>query len=420
MALAGKDIKVKPTESRKAKKKGAVPLVNRQADIKRPGNSSQSPPTGMPHELQQLTLDVFKTVFTEKFGQALNPVIQEVKQHLFNRDFASAFGREDFRDAYAMRWSPSRALAYLHIFSSLQGFLSELYPPLEAAHHARSDRDEDYRPISNGKAPLHPNQPLSTPQGDVSKSRKIVCLGGGAGAELVALAGVLHSINRSGKKSESAKADATLSLEVVLLDIADWSSVIARLHTGLTSLPVAPGYSVNATTSTSASVVSRDTFQVECVQQDLLKMDVSELGSLLEGCCLVTLMFTLNELYSTSIRATTSLLLSMTCVMQKGSLLLVVDSPGSYSTVDIGRGVKSGAVDAPKQPTTQKKYPMLWLLDHTLLAAADVDNTKPASKERQWEKLDGSESKWFRLPQGLLYPIDIEDMRYQYHLYRRL
>ena len=414
MALAGKDGRVKLNESRKAKKNGAVPLANKQVDMKGLTNGSQRPQTGVPFELQQLILDVFKTVFTEKFGESLNPVIQEVKQLLFNRDFTRAFGKEDFLNAYAMRWSPSRALAYLHIFSSLQDVLSHLHSLPETAHQAVLNRNE-----SDGNTPIHLNQPFTTAQDGFFESRKIVGLGGGAGAELVALAGFLYNINQSGEKADGAKANATLSLDVVLVDIADWSSVIARLQTGLTSIPAASGSSVNDMKSTSASLISRDTFRIKFVQQDLLKMDVSQLGSLLEGCCLVTLMFTLNELYSTSISATTNLLLSMTCVMQQGSLLLVVDSPGSYSTINIGRNMKSH-VEAPKQSTTQKKYPMLWLLDHTLLAAADVGSAKPAGNESQWEKLDGSEGKWFRLPQGLDYPINIEDMRYQLHLYRRL
>ena len=420
MAPAGKHGKVKLIEGGKAKKHGVIPLINKQIDKQGLDNGRQRPHTDMPRELQQLILDVFKEVFNKKFDQSLNPVIQEVKQHLFNRDFTSAFGKESFLDAYAIRWSPSRALAYLHIFSSLQGFLSDLHSPSETAHHAVLDRNELSLKNLDGKIPIHSNHSFANSQDRGSTSMKVVSLGGGAGAELVALAGFLHSINHSGEKSDTAKAGETLSLDVVLVDIADWSSVIARLHTGLTSTPIASSYSANATKSTSASLVSKDTFRVGSVQQDLLKMDLSQLGSLLQGCCLVTLMFTLNELYSTSISATTNLLLSMTCIMQQGSLLLVVDSPGSYSTVDVGRDVKSRAVEVPRQSAAQKKYPMLWLLEHTLLAAADVGSTKPAGREKQWEKLDGSESKWFRLPQGLGYPIDIEDMRYQFHLYKRI
>ena len=38
----------------------------------------------------------------------------------------------------------------------------------------------------------------------------------------------------------------------------------------------------------------------------------------------------------------------------------------------------------------------------------------------KWEKVVDEESKWFRLPPGLRYPIELENMRYQIHLYRRL
>ena len=126
------------------------------------------------------------------------------------------------------------------------------------------------------------------------------------------------------------------------------------------------------------------------------------------------LMFTLNELYSTSISATTNLLLGMTMLLEAGALLLVVDSPGSYSTVNIGK------VTETANEGSEKKYPMNWLLDHTLLEAASIGSSKRSKGEAQWKKLDESQSKWFRLPQSLNYPIDLEDMRYQFHLYQRV
>ena len=78
---------------------------------------------------------------------------------------------------------------------------------------------------------------------------------------------------------------------------------------------------------------------------------------------------------------------------------MVVDSPGSYSTVTING--------------SEKKYPMQWLLDHTMLSTKATAGTA-------WEKVASDESKWFRLPEGLQYPIKLENMRYQFHLYRRL
>ena len=35
-----------------------------------------------------------------------------------------------------------------------------------------------------------------------------------------------------------------------------------------------------------------------------------------------------------------------------------------------------------------------------------------------WEKLESADSVWFRLAEGLRYPIPLENMRYQMHLYR--
>jgi 25S rRNA (uracil2843-N3)-methyltransferase len=93
--------------------------------------------------------------------------------------------------------------------------------------------------------------------------------------------------------------------------------------------------------------------------------------------------------------------------MPKGAILLVVDSPGSYSTINL-----NGA---------EKKYPMQWLLDHTLLEQASSDAKESAHADgAKWEKVHEEESRWFRLDASLAYPIDLENMRMQVHLYRRL
>jgi 25S rRNA (uracil2843-N3)-methyltransferase len=78
---------------------------------------------------------------------------------------------------------------------------------------------------------------------------------------------------------------------------------------------------------------------------------------------------------------------------------------------------------------------MHWLLDHTLLKVAasaslgaEEENGQSEAKDKRareqecprWEKLKEEESTWFRLPEGLNYPLELEDMRYQLHLYRRL
>ncbi len=178
---------------------------------------------------------------------------------------------------------------------------------------------------------------------------------------------------------------------------------------------------------------------------------------------LVTLLFTLNELYTAAgVGPTTAFLRRLSAAACPGTLLLVVDSPGSYSEAAVGRGGGAGG--------EKRRYPMQWLLDHTLLRQdppglgrgrgreengarrrekgtvqeegkeeeeeeqkdpppvrsnngdddGDHDDTEAGegAPVMAWEKLESADSVWFRLADGLRYPIQLENMRYQMHLYR--
>ncbi|KAF2744924.1 hypothetical protein M011DRAFT_407500 [Sporormia fimetaria CBS 119925] len=305
--------------------------------------------------LQQALLNIFKDAFSMRFESDIQPLLQEVKGHLYNRDFLTAFGRSEYLEAYAARWSPSRALGYLQLLAQL----------------------EEIQPI------------LATKE----KPVKIVCLGGGAGAEVVALGGLLHFLHDTpehvGKPNK---------FEVVAIDIADWSPVIDQLAKSVVSEPVLSKYASAAAKEANAPLLPSDDFIVAFHRHDVLNADFSDLGPLLDGASLTTIMFTLNELYSTSVSLTQKFLLNLTARLPTGALLLVVDSPGSYSTVSLNG--------------TEKKYPMQWLLDHTLLRETRTGGAP-------WQKLAEEESKWFRLAASLRYPIELENMRFQLHLYRR-
>ncbi|KAL9001813.1 MAG: hypothetical protein Q9188_005227, partial [Gyalolechia gomerana] len=89
--------------------------------------------------------------------------------------------------------------------------------------------------------------------------------------------------------------------------------------------------------------------------------------------------------------------------------------PGSYSTVGVNGTGTDGEGKGNGNGKGGKKYPMQWLLDHTLLEAVNgVGN-----KDGKWEKVHGEESRWFRLGEELRYPISLEDLRMQVHVYRR-
>lgn len=359
----------------------------------------------LPLELQQLLLDVFSGVFSSCFNDSLPNLIQEVKQHLYNRDFINAFGKEASLEAYAMRWSPCRALAYADLLYSSPKISAALTTGTSGLDQKspspqRAHQSEEYELI------------IKT---DGVRKLKVVCIGGGAGAELLALAGLLRCTTADSNLNLAGEEFGPRAcFDITTVDIADWSRVLGLLHTGITTAPEVSKYTSGVDSNTKRTLVDPSDLKMKFLKHDVLKTDVSQLGPLLQDCGLVTFMFTLNELYSTSMSATTNLLLAMTHLVEPGSLLLIVDSPGSYSTVSLGKALGNGGVAA------QKNYPMQWLLDHTLLEAAATGSSKRGEKDQQWEKVEECESRWFRLPDGLRYPIDLEDMRYQYHLYRRI
>lgn len=361
-------------------KKTANPAKRSEASVK-PAKEEVST---IPLELQQLLLNVFRNSFSNRFGSDLKPLLQEVKQHLYNRDFLSAFGKDEYLEAYVVRWSPSRALGYLQILGDM----------------------EDHIFVSKELGAKRNPHDL-----------KIACIGGGAGAEIVGLAGFLkllaekHAPPEDGQTKDSnsgtskkAPAPSTQPrFEVSAIDIANWSPIVASLQNAITTSPPLSKYASTTAKEANTKLLHPDSFNTESLQQDVLTMPVADLSVQLQDADLITIMFTLNELYTSSLPKTQAFLMKLTGYLQPGSLLLVVDSPGSYSTVTL-----NGA---------EKQYPMHWLLDHTLLSVPKDAKSKDESPK--WEKILTDESRWFRLPEGLKYPIDLENMRYQIHLYRR-
>ncbi len=180
-----------------------------------------------------------------------------------------------------------------------------------------------------------------------------------------------------------------------------------KLYGGLTTPPPLSAYASAAAKTANAAFVEPSRFAIAQRQHDVLALEESQLADVIAGRApavtaataaaptLVTLLFTLNELFTAAgVGRTTTLLLRLGSVVPKGSLLLVVDSPGSYSETLVGGQAR--------------RYPMQWLLHRVLTSADDC----------VWEKVASADSAWFRLADELDYPIPLEDMRYQMHLYR--
>ncbi|KAL6704316.1 hypothetical protein ACN47E_008380 [Coniothyrium glycines] len=355
---------------RKAARAAAKPKEQRKPE--NPQQDDDVSASHIPTDLQQLLVNIFRHAFSERLETDIAPLLQEVKGHLYNRDFATAFGKENYLEAYAARWSPSRALGYAEVFWNL--------------------KDQLFLAISEGS----PDSDAS----DDQSSMRVVCLGGGAGAEIVALAGVQKLL-----RSDDAAYQKKMVIDAV--DIADWSPIVSKLQSEILRAPPLSKYASAAAKAANVALLDPESISIKFTQQDVLEKNTPKSQLNLENADLVTLLFTLNELYSMSLPATQQFLLGLTATMRPGSLLLVIDSPGSYSSVTL-----NGA---------EKKYPMQWLLDHTLLKQVN-GNQKERGKDEvvKWEKVEEDVSRWFRLPEGLKYPIELENMRMQLHLYRRV
>ena len=330
--------------------------------------------TRIPPETQQLILNIFKNSFRERLDSDIQPLLQEVKGHLFDRNFKDAFGREDYLEAYAARWSPSRALGYLGVLWRMRESLNLLQATEDDTSGSEDDR---------------------------VKSWKVICLGGGAGAEIGTLGGLHRLLSDEHKERGDPQPK---NMDVVAIDSADWSKVVDQLSQHITTPPPLSNYASAAVKAANKPLAEISAFRTTFHQHDVLTMEPKILSTVLSGADLVTLMFTLNELYSASISLTQQFLLRLTDVLKPGAMLLVIDSPGSYSTVSLN--------DA------DKNYPMQWLLDHTLLA--DTSGGKAKEEVRMWEKMQEDDSRWFRLDDRLEYPIELENMRMQLHLYQRI
>ncbi|KXJ91075.1 hypothetical protein Micbo1qcDRAFT_195879 [Microdochium bolleyi] len=428
---------------------------------------------------QQRLLDIFRDSFRPALEhESFSTVLQEIKQALYERDFERAFGEPRHLEVYAARWSPTRALCYARI-------LDEMRDELEQMTQSTSDDDirSEHSDTAEGDLAEGVQEPdikeadqtlEDQPEPRPSCPLQVLAIGGGA-AEIVAFGSYMSQL------------PSDQSGHITLLDVGPWGEVVQTLHAHVTTPPVLSKYANAAAKAANAALVAPpEKFTSSFVQRDILDVGSSaeDLRGLLSSPgpatepetagavvstatgsprtaaaqpILITLLFTLNELYTTSgIGKTTKFLRNLTAVAAPGTLLLVVDSPGSYSEASVG---KEGA---------KKKYPMQWLLEHTLLesqrdaekrraAAArrrkaqekgdeqgaaegqsqdsvEGQGRQPAGEEKEdenteaavtaggvaWEKVEAHshDSVWFRMPENLRYPIALENMRYQMHVYR--
>ncbi|KAF5662894.1 hypothetical protein FHETE_7724 [Fusarium heterosporum] len=391
-------------------KKGA-PSSKPNSNSKQTSKKSNAPPEASSPALQteqeqQRLLDIFSSTFSNVLASDdFSKLLQEIKQALFNRKFAAAFGREDYLEAYAARWSPTRALCYATVFLSIKKHLDGIHVPKNETVDGETQITK-VGPVSesqtvvdsaqsNGKGHqeetqqtgMESIQDLELDSSSLQRNTALHMLSvGGCAAEHIAFASYLHTTSSDGC--------------LTLLDSGPWSTVVSLLESNTTNPPPISKYASAARQASNRALLNKEQLSLNFVQRDVLDLDVESLSA---QCAngkvpiVLTMFFTLNELYTTAgIGKTTQFLKNLGRVLAADSLVLVVDSPGSYSEAALGK--------------EKKKYPMQWLLDHTLM-----ETDTPGYS---WDKLQSDDSLWFRLPEDLSYPIPLENMRYQMHLYR--
>ena len=278
-----------PKKKNSSKTTVAVPAASSTTANDNKHNRSSLSQSNVPLELQQAILNIFSTaLFTSGLHSGMQAIVQEVKGHLFRRDFCKAFGRSDYLEAYALRWSASRALAYADILASVE--LADVWRTAQTSEHG---------------------------------TVQVTALGGGAGAELIACSAIVRLLG-------------SLCLDIRVIDIADWNSVLQRLLESATSPPKLSEHASETAKSTNSSMVLQSQLRMKFDQQDILDQSEEELTLALAASNLVTIMFTLNELFAKSMSQTTRFLLQLTAVVKPESYLLIVDSPGQLFRSNIG------------------------------------------------------------------------------------
>lgn len=292
----------------------------------------------------QETVDLYATTFENELSplneETLKSQIQAVKGLLYNRDYLNAFDDQINRAAYVSRWSPSRSLCYTTLFTHLK--------PV-------------YELLSQG-------------------SSHVLCVGGGAGGELVSLANIFTMANVSDNAFDG-------TMKVDLIDIANWDDIIQRLVA-----------SINTKWLYQADRSQR--FMVNFQNKDALMMnDIELLGDL----DLITILFTANELFTEQRAPTLQFLQRLSKHCKPGCKLLIVESAGSYSHITMPSG---------------KKFPIQFLLDTVLVGTSSSQKSKKQDREGDWDLLEQDDSTWYRGDTKVMYSLKLENMRFFYRLYQ--
>ncbi|KAK3833732.1 MAG: hypothetical protein JOS17DRAFT_55331 [Linnemannia elongata] len=345
----------------------------------------------------QHILNVVKESCQEAFNlPSFDTTLQTIKSHFFDRNYDAVFQNPEHLPVYSARYAPSRALCYFHMFMEHPVLMKTLEGP-----------------------------------------SKILCIGSGAGSELVGISAAMVHANPVVKVKKAKKASTKAgkgeaeemtkdddSKESKDTNDAEEDSTTTTL--GMENLAVSteatqdPASPTATTTKTKTKKSKVNKHQVTIVMQDYVdwsrilepmeavvrsrmvlgperlqcETEVGNVLDLSEGLLervakadLITFMFVLNELFQDKKR-TMLLVAKIVAAMPSGAHMLVVDSAGSFSNLKVG----------------ERTYMVYMLLDHL----------------KSLEIVYQDDATWYRCPPSLTYPLKLENMRHFVRIYKKL
>ncbi|KAG0330685.1 hypothetical protein BG000_011584 [Podila horticola] len=345
----------------------------------------------------QHIVNVVKESCQEAFNlPSFTTTLQTIKSHFFDRNYDAVFQNPAHLPVYSARYAPSRALCYYHLFLEHPILMKTLEGP-------------------------------ST----------ILCIGSGAGSELVGISAAMVHANpvpktkkkktttsSSGKSKdkedkENKKDEEAIPKESPTQESEDPALDLKKMD--ISSSPseeVTPEEPSTATTKPKKSKANKHL--VTIVMQDYVDWSTilepmetvvrqrmvlgaerlrceTEVGNVLdlsEGLLqrvtkadLITFMFVLNELFQDK-KKTMLLVAKIVAAMPTGAHMLVVDSAGSFSNLKVG----------------ERTYMVYMLLDHL----------------KSLETVYQDDATWYRCPPSATYPLKLENMRHFVRIYRKL
>lgn len=376
--------------------------------------------------------------------------LQHVKGLLYDKQYLAAFGTdtdngERWRQVYAARWVPSRAIIYERIFEECA-----------LAHHLEWDRTEQLASAANrsaadalaqerataklrrrlkqeGRTPEQVREALAEMEAqagrEAEEARELasrngadevveaVMIGAGAGSEVVALGAVLGAAataeaRRLQQQQQQQAEDAPTPprrprIKVRAVDQGSWGTLLDTMTGGLREeYPSLDGTS-------DAAAQENPAFDVDFIRGDVL--DATTAAGRLDfsspNLRLVTICFTVTELLLQSRLGTLRLLSSISRSAPRGTLLLIVES-ASLAQIPLGQEGRT--------------YPLGQLLDHALCGADERESG--SSDKSAWEVVRSEDAKWYRMADdadevynaaGAGFRVKLENSRVVLRLYRK-